>query len=366
MKIAIIAHTLYPIKQPYAGGLEMITHLLCDKLTERGHEVDLYAHKDSDTNANLIPFRELASVVYNNDHNLAEGCGVDQRFLEEHIQYSMALTKIAQKQYDVIHNNSLHFQPLILGNLVQTPFITTLHTPPFPWLKMGSIAIGKDCNQYYTTVSKRLGQVWGEYIEDYEVVYNGIALDNWEYEDLPKQNYLVFVGRICKEKGVEIAINFALCSKTPLKIIGPISNEEYYNTAVQPYLSNPLIEYVGHLKQKEINQIMLAAKATLFFSTWEEPYGLVIAESLASGTPVIAFNKGAAPEIITDETGILIDEDKPYNPNELVRKLETLTSKDCRERAESFCGSDTMIENYENLYIKLRNNSNSYKNLLVV
>ena len=366
MRIAIIAHCLYPIKEPYAGGLEMITHLLCDELISRGHKVDLYAHRESETKANLFPFLSLQSNLNKNDHNLAEECGVDQRFLEENIQYSKILNDINSRGYDIVHNHSLHFQPLILGNLLNKPIITTLHTPPFPWLKMGALAIKGNANHKFISVSRRLGEIWSDYISEYEVVYNGINLTKWSFNTKKERKYLVFAGRLCKEKGVEIAIQFALCAKIPLKILGPVSDQQYFDEQIKKYLDHPLIEYVGHKEQREINLLFSEAIGTLFFSTWEEPYGLVIAESLASGTPVVAFNKGAAPEILTAKTGVLLDPLKPYNPKAIIKQLRTLNGFDCRNRAEDFCSSKNMIDNYETLYMELSRNSITYDKLLAV
>ncbi|UZO82405.1 glycosyltransferase [Aquimarina sp. ERC-38] len=354
MKIAVIAHAHYPIREPYPGGLEMLTHILCNQLVLRGHDVDLYAHKDSETLAHVIPLCDQGMQLETVDQYLAELDGIDEAFVLKNLAYSKAINRIANADYDVVHNHSLHYAPIIIGNNINKPMITTLHTPPFPLLQLGTVAVKDHNNQVFTAVSNRLGQIWQPYIDHYEVVYNGIDLNQWQFSPNKKSEHLLFTGRICKEKGVKDAISFALKAKLPLKIVGPKCVPEYFEKEVAPHLSNPLISYEGHLKQSEINMLYENALATLFFSTWEEPYGLVIAESLATGTPVIAYNKGAAPEILTDSCGILLEEGSTFdNAGEVLTRLLTIVPKDCRQRAEDFCNIQYMIDSYEDLYYRL-------------
>ncbi len=131
-----------------------------------------------------------------------------------------------------------------------------------------------------------------------------------------------------------------------------MSDEKYFKEHVQPLLDNHKenINYVGHISQNQINEYLCNSAVSFFTSTWEEPYGLVLAESLACGTPVIAYNIGAAPEILTSKTGILVE---PNNIEELAKAFKTaskLSRKDCRNRAENFCSVEKMVESYIHLY----------------
>ncbi|MGB3775038.1 MAG: glycosyltransferase, partial [Leeuwenhoekiella sp.] len=133
----------------------------------------------------------------------------------------------------------------------------------------------------------------------------------------------------------------------------PISNEAYYNERVKPELNDESIIYLGHLDHNSLNALIGKCRATLFLSTWEEPYGLAIAESLACGTPVVAYNKGAAPEILTPSCGVLVEEHDIKALVAATTYAMGLSRKDCRERAEKFCSIEDMVSAYEQLYAEL-------------
>lgn len=366
MKIAILAHSLHPIKEPYAGGLEMITHLLCRTLQEKGHKVDLYAHPDSDPTLSVKPIAAHTNVNLKGvEKYLEESCGIDAHFINEYVAYTQILNQIKQVGYDIVHNHSLHYQPIVLGNMLGIPFITTLHTPAFPLLQMGSVAIHGCDIQKFTVVSEKLGQIWSEFIEDYEVIYNGIDVSRWKYSLFNSDTYLFWYGRICEEKGLHTAIEAAIQSQTKLVFAGPISNQEYFDEYVCPLMSSEFVEYIGHQNQEEINHWLQNAKATLFTSTWEEPYGLVIAESLASGTPVIAHAIGAAPEILTSECGILVHEHTAEAYVQAIHTVHTINRTACRQRAENFCSHKIMIDQYLDLYTRMISSTNPLKRIAI-
>ena len=356
MKIAIIAHSLYPISEPYAGGLEMITHLLCRALQNKGHQVDLYALETDDRSLNFLPLFDFPRVKSDR---------FEDRKLEEITAYSKTYFEIQKKGYDVIHNNSLHFQPIVLGNESETPFITTIHVPKITWLTPGIKIIKGAINQTFTMVSNALGSVWKDDIPTYEVIHNGIDLDAWQFSDTPINDQLLWYGRICPEKGTEEAIQIAIQNNYKLKIAGPISHKEYYEESVEPYLDHPLITYVGHANQAAISQLLQNSFATLFTSVWEEPYGLVIAESLASGTPVLAYSLGAAPEILNSKCGMLINQNDPESATTALKYLKRIDRKACRYRAETCCSHHVMVAKYEALYLDLVANKSAQRLSLV-
>ena len=352
MKIAIIAHSLYPIKEPFAGGLEMVTFLLCRTLIDKGHQVDLYARHGSDASLNPIeiPTGRLYPSAF-----LAEvskfGQGVSE--VKEMLAYSHIMNSIAKGDYDIIHNHSLHYMPILMGNGLNVPMLTSIHTPPFTYLQIGAYGVETLTNQTFTMVSRSLAKTWSHIVPEAEVVYNGIDLSMWKFIRYNTGNYLFWYGRICPEKGTHLAIAAAQGAGIPIKLAGPVSNKDYYEDCVRPMLSDTGVDYLGHLSQKELGPVLGNARAMLFTSVWEEPYGLTLAESLACGTPVIAFDGGATREIISEDTGIIVPMGDVAAMSDAVADLGGIRRVDCRELAEGQCSHHMMVENYLELYDRL-------------
>ena len=353
MRIAVIAHSLYPIKEPFEGGLEMVTYLLCHSLLQRGHSVTLFGHADSNKRFNV---HSLAPVADLSKRILAEftNVGENATSLKEMAGYARTMNEIAVGHFDVVHNHSMHYLPILMGNSLGIPMITSIHTPTFPYLKLGTIGVRDNCRQTFTMVSKSLARTWADLVPKAEIVYNGIDLSKWSFTALPKGDYLFWYGRICPEKGTHMAIRAALQVGKPIVLAGPISNQEYYDQEVVSLLKNPLVKYIGHCAQSELAPFLSNALAMLFTSTWEEPYGLTIAESLACGTPVIAFDSGAAKEIITKKTGYIVPNSNVDATVKAIVKIDQLSRFACRERAENFCSHKVMVDRYISLYKRLQ------------
>ncbi len=344
MKIAIIAHHKFPLKEPYQGGLEMITHALIKELVQNGHEVDVYAKENSECEGLHTP--QLNSIIA---RKFFSKSGTEE--IMECIAYSKMFLKLDQMQYDIIHNHSLHYLPIILGNQLKTPFITSLHTPAFPEIQIALDCISKDQKTYFTSVSSSLKNTYLQKLGvNSEVIYNGIATDKWSYDLENTKDYFFWYGRMCKEKAPDMAIHVAKKAKIKLLLAGPGEHSDYFQENIKPYLDNDDIKFLGHLSQLEINEYLKYAQALLFTSIWEEPYGLTIAESLACGTPVVSWALGAAPELLTEQTGLLIDEIDIEAMASILHEIQTLDRWACRERAEQFCEIRTMVEAYENYY----------------
>ena len=354
MKIAIIAHNLYPIREPFEGGLEMMTFLLCQSLTSQGHIVHLYAHENSDKSFEVIPIglkKESLSLISRFD----DVKNFSNVVIDEVIGYTNSMLKIAAGNYDIVHNHSLHYIPILIGNSLNVPMITSIHTPQFTFLKLGANEVKSDCNQTFTMVSKSLAKTWNDLIPHAKIVYNGIDLARWGYVANPTGDHLFWYGRICPEKGTDQAIQAAIKGKHKIMVAGPISNQDYYSEKVRPLLKSQFVEYVGHLSHKEIAPLLQNAKALLFTSTWDEPYGLTLAESLACGTPVVAYDVGATREILTEDCGVIIPKNNISRLIEGIDLAVKLNRADCRKRAENFCSHKQMVKNYLNLYESLVN-----------
>ncbi|MES1964293.1 glycosyltransferase [Psychrobacter sp. AH5] len=362
LKIAIIAHSLYPIAQPYAGGLEMITQLLCDELVARGHKVLLYAHKDSQTQATLIPLmtrEQFDALVYDNEH---DAVGMSREDMYQYLVYQQALGDIIARdnrcEIDIVHNHSLYHVPMLVGQAFGKRFFTTFHTPIFPHLRLALLTLKQGTTTQFTAISAHQQQLFDEFVPS-KVVYNGIDVDSFRANIEPIDDEVYFwYGRICPEKGTHLAMQYCQAAGKRLIIAGPESNQQYFDNEVAPLLAadankengEALFNYVGHLSKEQINNYLCQSTAMLFTSTWDEPYGLTLAESLACGTPVIGFDVGAGAEIITKETGIIVAKCDEPAFIKAFEDIKDISRKACRQRAEQFCSVAAMVDGYIDLY----------------
>jgi len=362
LKIAIIAHSLYPIAQPYAGGLEMITQLLCDELVARGHQVLLYAHEDSQTQATLVPLmtrKQFDALVYDNEH---DSVGMSREDMYQYLVYQQALGDIIARdnrgEIDIVHNHSLYHVPMLTGQVFGKRCFTTFHTPIFPHIRLALLTLQQGTTTQFTAISAHQQQLFAEFVPSH-VVYNGIDVDSFSANIEPVNEEVYFwYGRICPEKGTHLAMQYCQAAGKRLIIAGPESNQQYFDNQVAPLLAadankadnERLFTYVGHLSKEQINDYLCQATAMLFTSTWDEPYGLTLAESLACGTPVIGFDVGAGAEIITEKTGIIVPKCDEQAFVAAFDGIKTISRKACRARAEQFCSVAAMVDGYVDLY----------------
>jgi glycosyltransferase involved in cell wall biosynthesis len=367
LRIAVIAHCLYPIAQPYAGGLEMITQLICDELVAQGHEVLLYAHKDSRTQATLVPMltrTEFEATVYENEHDTL---GMSREEMYQYLVYQRVLRDIIERdargEIDIVHNHSLHHIPMMTGQAFGARFFTTFHTPIFPQLRLALLTLRHGTNTQFTAISKHQQQLFSEFVPSH-VVYNGIDVESFVANTQPTDSLIrengelyFWYGRICPEKGTHLAMQYCMEAGKRLIIAGPKSNEDYFNEQVAPLLSQDRkngaqkrFDYIGHVTKEEVNHYLVQATAMLFTSTWDEPYGLTLAESLACGTPVIGFDVGASAEIVTPSTGIIVAKEDKEAFIKAFSEIKHISRQACRERALQFCSVSAMVEGYLALY----------------
>ena len=319
---------------------------------ERGHTVHLYGHRESDSGFTIRPIptdRVYPFTLFTE----MQGMGQEPVAVREMLAYSSVMQSIAEESYDIVHNHSLHYIPILMGNALGLPMVTSIHTPTFPYLRLGAHGVRGNERQTFTMVSKSLADTWAPIIPMSKVVYNGIDLSYWKPLRNPSADYVLWCGRICPEKGTDFAIEAALLAGIPIKLAGPVSNRDYFANHVAPLLENEGVTYVGHKTQDELESLFGNALAMLFTSTWEEPYGLTLAESLACGTPVIAFEGGATQEILTAQTGIIVGKNDVKGLSHAIKNIGKLSRLDCRKRAEAFCSHEIMVDQYLELYEQL-------------
>ncbi|MBD2679108.1 MULTISPECIES: glycosyltransferase family 4 protein [Nostoc] len=339
MRIAQVAPLLERVPPPAYGGIELVVGLLTDELVRRGHEVTLFASGDSVT---------LAKLVSVHPHALR----LDRTVKDYSIYEMLELASVYQRaaEFDIIHSH-MGYAALPYANLVATPTVHTLHgvfTPDNE--KMFSF--GK--KQPYVSISnaQREPKLGLNYVA---TVYNGIDINKYEFYSKPENPpYLAFLGRMSPEKGVHLAIEIAKQAGWTLKMAGKVDvvDVEYFETQIKPQIDGEQIQYLGEANHTQKNALMGGAVATLFPITWREPFGLVMVESMASGTPVIAMNLGSTQEVISHgKTGFLGD-----RIQECISAIEKITQLDryaCRQHVENRFSVEQMVDGYEAVYQKI-------------
>jgi glycosyltransferase involved in cell wall biosynthesis len=335
MKVAILAPPWFAVPPSGYGGIEWIVWLLAEGLHARGHDVTLFASGDSRTAAEL-------SAVF--EHAPSELIG---RTLPELEHVLSCLDRAAE--FDVIND---HTGPLGagLGGLVGTPVVHTVHGP-----------LDGELGTVYESLAKVAPQVGLISIslnqrrpkpDLYWVANIPNALDLEHYPCKPHVGeYLLFLGRMNHEKGAHRAVAVAMELGVPLKLAGKMREpreQEYFAEFVEPHLDDG-IEYLGEVNHGTKVELLQNARATLFPIDWEEPFGLVMIESMACGTPVIATRHGAVPEVIEDgRSGIIVDDWRDI-PAALER-VDELDPVECRQYAEERFAPGRMVADYEQAY----------------
>ncbi|MFD5932469.1 glycosyltransferase [Streptomyces sp. NPDC060333] len=347
LRVALIASARFPISEPFAGGLEAHTWWLARALHRRGHHVELFAAPGSDPElrARELPVRRAV---------LSEAARADASmpsvtWMEEHHAYlglMLDLARNGEHRFDVVHNNSLHYLPVAMAAALRVPVVTTLHTPPTPWLE-SAITAQDRCPVTFTAVSRFTAGAWRSTVPAARVVRNGIDMDFWKPG--PGGGDLVWSGRLVPEKGPHLAIEAARAAGMRLRIAGPVSDRVYFEDRVAPLLGDD-VRYVGHLDRRRLAVLLGDASAVLVTPSWDEPYGLVVAEALACGTPVCGFDRGALSEILTPDCGLLAPPGDVDALAELIPRAVKLDRRAARRRAEEFCCLDRTADAYTSLY----------------
>lgn len=347
MHVVILAAARHPLRQPFAGGLESLTWALVRGLRERDVDVTLFAGPGSDPD---LGARELAvRPLELSDLARADASMPPEPWLREHHAYLQVMLELRDRtDVDVIHNNSLHFLPLALAQSCAAPMLTTLHTPPTPWLEP-TIALMDQARSRFVAVSHHTAQQWS-HVTAADVVHNGVDTSVWTPG--PGGDDLVWVGRMVPEKAPHEAIRIALASGRRIRLAGPVGNAEYFRSSVEPLLGRD-VEYLGHLGVPALQDLVGSSAALVVTPEWDEPYGLVAAESLACGTPVVGYRRGGLPEFVAPGCGVLVE---PGDVAAAAAEVDGVCATDrarCREHAETSCSLDTMVDAYLARYERL-------------
>jgi glycosyltransferase involved in cell wall biosynthesis len=346
MRIALIGSVRHAIREPFAGGLEAHTWALARALRQRGHEVTVFAGPGCD------PALDVQEMPVHWPR-LSEGARADvsmpaDAWLAEHHAYLTLMLELSRtRRFDVVHNNCLHHLPIAMAPALSIPMVATLHTPPTPWLE-SAIQTGPS-PVTFVAVSEHTARAWRSSTSA-DVIRNGVDLDVWRPG--PGGGSAIWIGRLVPEKGADLAIRAAQAAGLELDLVGPVSDRCYFDDHIAPHLG-PQIRHLGHLDHAALADRVGTASVTLVTPRWDEPYGLVVAESLACGTPVAAFDRGAVAELLDPECGVLAEADDVAGLADAAVRAAALPRHRARARAVSHCSLAHMIDAYESLYTRL-------------
>lgn len=348
LRIGIVVPLWERVPPPTYGGIELVVSLLAEELVRRGHDVTVFATGDSQTSAQL-------QSVYPNALRL------DPNKQDYDIYELLQLSQVCEQaaEFDIIH-----FHPksaaFPFAKQLQTPAVHTLHYPLTPaFIKL--LAHYPDLNYISISDAQRQPELQ---LDNVATVYNGINLENYLFCAQPQDPpYLAFLGRLSPEKGPHHAIAIAKKVGMPLKLAGKVGfeDEEFFEQKIKHQIDGKQIEYLGELTHSEKVEFLGKAAVTLFPITWREPFGLVMIESMCTGTPVIGMKLGSVPEVIAHgQTGFVCN--SPEEMAELIPAALKLERQACRNYVANRFSVNQMVDGYEAAYWKAISAYQSMKN----
>lgn len=309
--------------------------MLAEGLVDKGHDVTLFASGDSRTQANLVSAYEVAPSV---------------RIGEVYPDLISALTVYREAgDLDIIHDHSGMIGPAI-GAFTDVPVLHTLHGPATPEAK--ELYRSLNFGVFFNAISESQRRSFGD-LNFVATIYNAMDLRDAIYAE-EKEDYLLFVGRMNPEKGAHLAVEIANRLGRRLVMVTKMAEppeRHYFEHQVAPLLTDN-VEVLGEIGLREKAELYARAACTLFPIEWPEPFGLVMIESLAAGTPVIAMRNGAVPEVIDDgNTGFIVD--SVDDMAAAVGRISEINPADCRKAIEAKFGAERMVDEYERTYRKM-------------
>lgn len=333
MRIALTADPELPVPPLHYGGIERIVDMLARGLAARGHEVTLFAHPESRSVGRLVPWP-----------------GKSSRSKIDTIRNAATLAREAARgEFDVVHSFSriAYLLPILP---LRIPKLMTYQRE----ISRSSIRLGSRLSRgtlEFSAISKFMMSHVAD-VGRWHLVYNGVPLETYSF--VPSQDDdapLVFLGRMEEIKGPHVAIDVARRAGVRLILAGnvPEAHRRWFERNVAPHVDGDRVRYVGPVDDAQKNALLGAAKAFLMPILWEEPFGIVMAEAMACGTPVIGFRRGSAPEVVEHGvTGFVVDTAEEMAA--AVGRIDEIRRDAARARVEKMFSDDAVVEAYVSLY----------------
>jgi glycosyltransferase involved in cell wall biosynthesis len=340
MRIAQLAPTYERVPPRTYGGTELIVHLTTEELVARGHEVTLFASGDSRTSATLRSITPIAQRY---------GDSTDDGPLHaEHLHLAnaqAAFLAAADGRFDLVHNHA-GIEGMVLAATSRTPVVSTMHNPfvpatqpvwdAYPWSHHAVSAASA------ATFPARGAR---------PPILHGIDVESFQFGERPDDDFLLFLGRFSQAKGAARAVEAATRAGRRLVLAGKIdpADAAYVEAEIQPAIDGDRIRYIGEVDGPTKRDLLARADALLFPIEWDEPFGLVMVESLASGTPVVGFRRASVPEVVEDgRTGYVVDD--LDGMVEAIGRIDQIDRRACRASAEERFTVDRMVDDIEAMY----------------
>jgi glycosyltransferase involved in cell wall biosynthesis len=338
MRVAQIAPLTEAIPPKLYGGTERVISWLTEELVALGHDVSLFASGDSCTSATLVPIWPKALRL---DGSVRDPCALHMMMLEQ--------VRRRAAEFDFLHFH-LDYYPFSLFCRQSTPFVTTLHgrldlpehQPAFTTFSSIPVVSISDAQRRPLPQARWV-----------RTIHHGIP-EQLFIPQAARTEYLACLGRISPEKGIDRAVRIAERSGLPLKIAAKVDKVDldYFEEQIRPLLASPSVEYIGEISDREKPEFLSGAIALLAPIQWDEPFGLVMIEAMACGTPVIAFNRGAVPEVVDDGlTGFIVEDE--ISAVKALDRLSQLSRGAVRKRFEQRFAARRMAEDYLSVYRQL-------------
>ena len=335
MTIAITADPEIPVPPRYYGGIERIVDLLVRGLMDRGHKVVLFAHPESSVPCHLEPYPSTRS-----------------RGVRDLLRNALHVCRrILDCKPDVVHSfgRLAYLTPMLLRAVPKVMTYQRIITPRS--VQIGEALGGQTL--HFTACSQNLMKAYAGKA-NWHVVYNGVSASGYVPSfAVPSDAPLVFLGRVEEIKGPHLAIQAAKQSGRRLIIAGNVpedpKHQEFFSAFIRPHVDGKNIEYVGPVSDPEKNALLSGAAALLMPILWDEPFGIVMAEALACGTPVIGFGRGAVPEIVSDGIDGFVC-DSVDSMAIAIARLSQLDRRECRRIFETKFSDTVMLDAYSAVY----------------
>lgn len=344
LRIAFVSGFGFGESQTRLNDSERFAQRLADQLRRRGHDVILF---DSDNCPGSLP-RDSSEVAQRGQvtHSLKDQ---SQRATIEQLAYDRVMQKIADGNFDIVHNNSIHPAPLLWANRLNCPLVTTLHMPPVRRLKTAVLRNGRTRCGRFVHGSQANSNFWWPLLGHQPVIHEGVNLSELPFEAEGGIRRAFWLGPICPNEGVHLAIDAAHRAGLPIHVAGPIEDSDYFRWQIQPRLRNG-DQYFGNLTRDEEVSLLQQSSVRLVTPCRDDWSATGVLESLACGTPVAGFARGTLPEIVTPHVAALTRTGNVVGLARAITACQKLSRLGCRRWIESRFSLRRMVEQYESFF----------------